>query len=73
MMKEQLYKIWRRCAPPFFRYPQKTSGGADTRPPPAGARVLNIYLSTSAPKSQSQVNKYSLHDEKVTLNVFKTI
>ena len=40
MVKEQLYKIWRRCAPPFFRYPQKTSGGADTRPPPpAGARV----------------------------------
>ena len=44
MMKEQLYKIWRRCAPPFFRYPQKTSGGggADTRPPPP-VRGLNMY------------------------------
>ena len=38
-MKEQLYKIWRRCAPPFFRYPQKNLRGGGYPPPPAGARV----------------------------------
>ena len=36
-------------------------------------KCLNDYLSTSALKSQSRVHKYSLHDGKVTLNVFKTI
>ena len=35
-------KTWRRCAPPFFRYPRKTwGGGVQTPPPPSRARVKN--------------------------------
>ena len=35
---EQVLKKWRRCAPPFFRYPRKT-GGVGIFCPPSSARV----------------------------------
>ena len=35
---EQVLKKWRRCAPPFFRYPRKTGGVGIFCPPPV--RVL---------------------------------
>ena len=39
---EQVLKTWRRCAPPFFRYPRKTGGvGIFCPPPPPPERVLN--------------------------------
>ena len=40
-------QISRRCAPQFFRYLRKTSGGADIRPP-VGARVIFYALSNAA-------------------------
>ena len=36
---EQVLKKWRRCAPPFFRYPRKTGGVGIFCPPPP-VRVL---------------------------------
>ena len=41
---EQVLKKWRRCAPPFFRYPRKTGGvGIFCPPPPSSARVKQIH------------------------------
>ena len=44
---EQVLKKWRRCAPPFFRYPRK-SGGVGIFCPPPPVRVLieknNLYF-----------------------------
>jgi len=37
LIKEQLLKIWRRCAPPFSRYRRKTAGGRLIAPPRSGA------------------------------------
>ena len=37
VLYEQVCKIWRRYATPFFRYPRK-AWGADNRPPPGRAR-----------------------------------
>ena len=34
LLAEQLWQIWRRYAPPFFRYLRKTWGGVDIRPRP---------------------------------------
>ena len=40
---EQVLKKWRRCAPPFFRYPRKTGGvGIFCNPP---VRVLTLARS----------------------------
>ena len=38
---EQVLKKWRRCAPPFFRYPRKT-GGVGIFCPPSSARVKSM-------------------------------
>ena len=38
---EQVLKKWRRCAPPFFRYPRKTGGVGIFCPPPPPVRVLS--------------------------------
>ena len=34
LLAEQLWQIWRRYAPPFFRYLRKTSGGGGCTPTP---------------------------------------
>ena len=39
LLVEQLWQIWRRYAPPFFRYLRKTSWGRITAPP-GRARVI---------------------------------
>ena len=39
---EQVLKKWRRCAPPFFRYPRKTGGVGIFCPPPSSARVKEL-------------------------------
>ena len=39
-MPDKVCQIWRRCAPPFFRYREKNlKGGVQTPPPPSRARV----------------------------------
>ena len=46
---EQVLKKWRRCAPPFFRYPRKTGGVGifSHPPPPPPVRVLTGWRVTA--------------------------
>ena len=45
LLAEQLWKIWRRYAPPFFSLSGKNrTGGVEITPPPAGARVKKVVL-----------------------------
>ena len=39
---EQVLEKWRRCAPPFSRYPRKTGGVGIFCPPPV--RVINMHM-----------------------------
>ena len=36
-------KTWRRCAPPYFRYPRKTWGGRSNTLPPAGRGLRWVF------------------------------
>ena len=40
MNYEQVWQIWRRCAPPFLSYLRKTGGGHNM--PPSSARVNSV-------------------------------
>ena len=44
LISGKVCKIWRRYAPPFFRYAQKTSGGGLISAPPPSVRGLKRYL-----------------------------
>ena len=42
LLAEQLWQIWRRYAPPFFRYLRKTWGGGRMTAPPPAVRGLKV-------------------------------
>ena len=43
LLAEQLWQIWRRYAPPFFRYLRKSAGGGCTNP---DMHIHNAYSRT---------------------------
>ena len=46
-------EIWRRYAPPFFRYLRKTWGGRITAPPPPAVRGLNLIWASGVRHQQN--------------------
>ena len=53
---EQVLKKWRRCAPPFFRYPRKT-GGVGIFCPPSSARVKVVYAYLEVGMNQKAITE----------------
>ena len=56
LLAEQLWQIWRRYVPPFFRYLRKTVRGGWNQPPPRpvrGLRLFSVQRTVIAPASAS--------------------